>query len=135
MEKEQLFDTVLESAVSSAKYKLPMRIHYQSASGEKIYTGTVLFFDDMGKRLQKNGILTTDDSVDPEIRNASRASAFTMSVLNSLFATDKINSGIDEFFNDPNNEALFEGKSEEQKQELKNELKDHVKEVLLSEDT
>lgn len=130
MEKEQLFDTILESAVSGAKNKLPMGIHYKTAAGDDLYTGTVIFFADMATRLQKNGIFTSDDSVLPEARNASRASAFTMSVLNSLFVTDKINKGIDEFFNDQQNNAVFEGKSEEQKQELKSELKNYVKQTL-----
>lgn len=130
MEKQQLFDTILESAVSSAKMKLPMGIHFKNASGDKFYTATVLFFDDLRRRFQTNGTFTTDDSVLPETRNASRASAFTMSVLNSLFVTDKINNGIDEFFNDQQNNSLFKDQSEEQKQELKNELKNYVEETL-----
>lgn len=132
MDKEQLFDTIIKKSLKVAEYKFPDEIEYINilSTGERSTFANHFFGTMLSEELAQNGLFTNDSSVSPERRNTARASAFAVSVVSSIFMTKKMHESIDEFFNLPENNEYFEGKSEQEIQDLKKELKDYVTDTL-----
>lgn len=126
MDKKQLFDTILMEAVDSAKYNFPDKFEHKNFGEEFAFSA----FNTLGANMSRNSVISLNPDVSPERRNAARASAFILSVVNSVYITDKIHDGIDEYIKDPQNKDKFKGMSEQEIQTLKTELKDYVTDTL-----
>lgn len=129
-ERDRLFDKILKNAVDRTKSKYPDNLDYKDSYGEVHSMSSFEVFSNLGDRMARNGIITNDNSVSSERRNASRASAFMLSVINSVYATDMIHDSIDEEFNDPEHKNAFSRMNEQEMQDLKKELKEYVTETL-----
>lgn len=126
MNKEQLFETILKEAVDSAKYKFPEVFEHENFWGG--YASTTL--KELESNMSRNGVISLTPNVSTERRNTARASAFILSVVNSVYVTDKIHDGIDEYISDPKNKDNFREMSEQEIQDLKTELKNYVTDKL-----
>lgn len=140
MSKENLQNDILDFALNNVKSKIPMTFTEYGAFGvdrtEDIAREKAVGKDKdgdfvkLGNIMEGNGAISDTLDVSADMRNGSRATAFATSVLSSLFMADKICEGIDDFYADPKNKALFEGMSATEQEKLRGELKDKVRSDL-----
>ncbi len=140
MSKENLQNDILDFALNNLKSKIPMTFTQYGAFGidtkedqdreRSIGQDKNLDFNKLSNVLVSNGAISDTLDVSADKRNGSRAAAFATSVLSSLFMADKLCEGIDDFYADPKNKALFEGMSVAEQDNLRQELKDKVRSDL-----
>lgn len=132
MDKKQLFQKVLESVSKDMENQIPA---YIPVGDKQIAFSN--YFNELNDLLDYNGAYSNEapsDSMTDFKTRHSRSTFFAAKALNSIYMTNKYNENIDNFFNNPNNNSLFEGYTAEQKRFLNKEFKDYV-ELTLAVDT
>lgn len=127
MNKQKLEEKILSFAVDNTKNPFPNAIR----DGKGIILLGMDIFDKLEEVLVENSIDVPGKPKETETINASRASAFTASVVCQLYIADKIGKKIDKFAQDPNNAKYFdEFSNEQEKNSFISELKDKAAQRL-----
>lgn len=132
MSNEILTRDILKFATDNARAKLPESFGENGFFGAKLSgeDNTLNFYSQFRDSLEKNGAIAESNDISADRKNGSRATAFTSSVLTSLFMTDVLRDNIDEFFDNPENDYQFRNQTPEEKEAFRQELKDKVRNDL-----
>lgn len=127
-EKEMLFDEILSGAAKTVLDNFPEELSVSNMMGGQRVRVANSFYKELNVFFQTNGVYTDETQIDEETRNMSRATLFTVDVLNSLYLTNRISNYIDNYLDNPENAHLYAGA--EEKNQLKSELKKRVEDTF-----
>lgn len=132
-EKNELFTKILGDVSKTVEGKLPRELPIGDRSEGKSLT-TKEFFNSLNTLFEKNGVYSlaplNQESDDYMRRNLSRATTYTVKVMNNLLMTSLFKDNIDAYFSDPRNSNTFSQFSKEEKESLKSELKEYIEDTL-----
>lgn len=123
-EREKLFDEILSGAAKTVLDNFPEELKVSNMMGGQRVRVANSYYKELNGFFETNGVYTDDEHIDEQTRNMSRATLFTVDVLNSLYLTNKFSEYIDNYFDNPENGHLYA--NEEEKNQLKSELKKRV---------
>lgn len=131
--KNELFTKILRNVSKTVEGRLPRELPIGDRSEGNSLTAKE-FFDNLNTLFEKNGVYSlaplNHDSDDYIRRNLSRATTYTVKVMNSLLMTSLFKESIDAYFGDPRNSSTFSQYSNEEKESLKSELKEYIEDTL-----
>lgn len=129
--KNELLNNILGKVSKSIEGKLPSELPIGDMSEGKSLP-TKQFFDNLYALFEKNGVysLAPENPEDKARTNSSRATTYSVKVLNSLLMTKLFKDNIDEFFSDQSNNHVFSDVSWDERESLKSELKDYIEQTL-----
>lgn len=125
---EKLFDEILSDAAKTVLDNFPEELNVSNMMGGQRVRVANSFYKELNGFFETNGVYTDDKRIDDQTRNMSRATVFTVDVLNSLYLTNRLSDYIDNYFENPENEHLYA--NEEEKNRLKSELKKRVEDTF-----
>lgn len=125
---EKLFDEILSDAAKTVLDNFPEELKVSNMMGGQRVRTANSFYKELNGFFETNGVYTEEEQIDEQTRNMSRATLFTVDVLNSLYLTDRLNDYIDNYFENPENEHLYA--NEEEKNQLKSDLKKRVEDTF-----
>lgn len=111
-EKETLFDEILSGAAKTVLDNFPEELSVSNMMGGQRVRVANSFYKELNVFFQTNGVYTDETQIDEETRNMSRATLFTVDVLNSLYLTNRISNYIDNYLDNPENAHLYAGAEE-----------------------
>lgn len=139
--RREIMDSVIQPELESMDYSkenIPVRyIGYEPKDTQKsgalenfrmreATSSFAALYENLGKAMDKNGILQSNRDMSDEKITLTRATAFVSAVLGSVYMKDKLRDSIDEFFDAPDNADYFKDMSDDEKFQFRNELKDEA---------
>ncbi len=125
---EKLFDEILSDAAKTVLDNFPEELKVSNMMGGQRVRTANSFYKELNGFFETNGVYTEEEQIDEQTRNMSRATLFTVDVLNSLYLTNRLSDYIDNYFENPENEHLYA--NEEEKNQLKSDLKKRVEDTF-----
>ena len=86
---EKLFDEILSDAAKTVLDNFPEELNVSNMMGGQRVRVANSFYKELNGFFETNGVYTDDKRIDDQTRNMSRATVFTVDVLNSLYLTNR----------------------------------------------